>query len=104
MYNISTEVKMAWHRLLQWISEQAGLQLTIIEHSPPASIEDLWSREDMGCVLMCGWPFILAKHRPQLLAAVVPSPERYRDLPIYFSDFVVRKDSPFPSFGRFSRC
>jgi ABC-type phosphate/phosphonate transport system substrate-binding protein len=95
MYNISPEVKRAWHHFFQWISERADAQLTIIDHSLPDPIEDLWSRKDMGCVLMCGWPYFLRTPRPQLIAAAVPSPDRYGDLPIYYSDFIVREESPY---------
>lgn len=35
----------------------------------------------------------------ELLAAPVMKSERYKDLPIYFSDIVVRRESPFHSFG-----
>ena len=44
---------------------------------------------------MCGWPFACRKTKPHLLAAPVPSPKRYGDYPIYFSDFVVHKESRF---------
>jgi ABC-type phosphate/phosphonate transport system substrate-binding protein len=46
---------------------------------------------------MCGWPFAGRKTKPHLLAVPVPSPERYGDSPIYFSDFVVHKESQFLS-------
>ena len=46
---------------------------------------------------MCGWPFIEASPRPRLLAAPVPSPARFGGRPAYWSDLVVRTDSPYRS-------
>src|SRR5438093_13115227 len=43
---------------------------------------------------MCGYPWAMRAERPHLLAVPVPAPPRYRDRPIYFTDFVVRADSP----------
>jgi ABC-type phosphate/phosphonate transport system substrate-binding protein len=65
---------------------------------PPAPIEELWARADMGCVFMCGWPWAMhAAPRPIPLAAPVPSPPRYGGQPVYVSDFVVREDAPWRS-------
>jgi ABC-type phosphate/phosphonate transport system substrate-binding protein len=62
--------------------------------SRSASLEEIWARDDMACVFMCGYPWALSRARPILLAAPVPSPTRYRGKPEYVSDFVVRADSP----------
>src|SRR5262245_2086449 len=52
---------------------------------------------------MCGLPYTrLAARIPpgvELLAAPVMKARRYRGRPVYFSDVVVRKDSPFRSFA-----
>ena len=52
---------------------------------------------------LCGLPYVrLCRDRPGLLrplAAPVLDGERYQDRPVYFSDVVVRRDSPFRSFG-----
>jgi ABC-type phosphate/phosphonate transport system substrate-binding protein len=53
---------------------------------------------------MCGLPFSLARPQPSLVAAPVPSPRDYRGGPCYWTDLVVRADSPFETleqtFGR----
>jgi ABC-type phosphate/phosphonate transport system substrate-binding protein len=41
---------------------------------------------------MCGWPFIRAEPRPQLVVAPVPSGSRYQGRPVYFTDLIVRRD------------
>ena len=52
---------------------------------------------------ICGWPYVRKMARPdpnlELLAAPVMADPRYQDRPIYFSDVVVRRDSPYQSFA-----
>lgn len=94
MYDVSPTVREAWKGVLSWISREAGIDLDIITYPSPQPLEKLWSRPDLGCAFMCGWPFALASPQPRPIAAVVPSPERYGCSAVYFTDFVVRADSP----------
>src|ERR1700686_2740600 len=52
---------------------------------------------------LCGLPYVrLRREQPGLLqplAAPVLDDERCQDRPVYFSDVIVRRDSPFRSFG-----
>lgn len=52
---------------------------------------------------ICGLPYVqLARQNPppvELLAAPVLQGERYAGRPIYFSDVIVRRDSPFQTFA-----
>ena len=56
---------------------------------------------EMGWI--CGWPYVRKRRRSppnlELLAAPVPAGERYGGRPIYFSDVVVRADSPYQTFS-----
>ncbi len=51
---------------------------------------------------ICGLPYVqLMRLQPapvELLAAPVPSGARYRGKPVYFSDVIVRRDTPWRSF------
>ncbi len=51
---------------------------------------------------LCGLPYVrLCRERPGMLrplAAPVLDGARYQDRPVYFSDVIVRRDSPFRSF------
>jgi ABC-type phosphate/phosphonate transport system substrate-binding protein len=97
LYAITPDSKESWRQIFSWVSDRAGVELRLTDHPPPAPLQDLWSRDDLGCVLMCGWPFAGRKTKPHLLGVPVPSLERYGDSPIYFSDFVVHKESQFSS-------
>jgi ABC-type phosphate/phosphonate transport system substrate-binding protein len=66
-----------------------------VDQEPPATLADLWVRTDLGCAMMCGLPYSHRKPRPILLAAPVPSLDRYVGRPIYFTDVAVRTDSAF---------
>jgi ABC-type phosphate/phosphonate transport system substrate-binding protein len=94
MYSWSPSAAAAWHRLLGWVAKTADVDLTLMDQSDPTSLDDLWKREDMGCVFMCGYPWALRRDRPELLASPVPSPPRYGGRAAYVSDFIVRAAGP----------
>ncbi len=97
MYNVTPAAKAAWDALFAWVSGQSGVALRIIDHPAPAPLEALWARRDMGCVFMCGWPVSGATPQPQLIAAPVPSADRYQGKPIYFTDLIVRDGGGYHS-------
>ena len=66
MYAVTAEVEAGWRALLKHISHDAGVALTYMRYPAPKPLEDLWSRADLGCVLMCGYPIALQ------LAPVIP--------------------------------
>jgi len=94
MYSWSPSLASAWHRLLAWLGKTAGVDLALMDQSDPTPLDELWARDDMGCVFMCGYPWALRRDRPALLASPVPSPPRYGGRAIYVTDFIVRADSP----------
>ena len=95
MYSATPSVKADWKQLLAWVLEQAGLPWNVIDYDAPAPLSVLWARGDLGLAMMCGLPFAQRPERPTLIAAPVPSPARYAGKPVYFTDIVVRADSPF---------
>ena len=95
MYTVSAHTAELWRALLSTVSTQAGLKVDVIEHAPPAAIEDLWRRTDMAAVFMCGLPYSCARPKPALIAAPVPSAQDFAGRPEYWSELVVRSDSPY---------
>ncbi len=95
MYSVTPHVAALWRRLLGVVLAGAGGAIEIVDHAPPAPISELWQRPDKAAVFMCGLPCSLATPQPGLVAAPVPSPAAYGDRPCYWSDVVVRGDSPF---------
>ncbi|MBC7608390.1 MAG: PhnD/SsuA/transferrin family substrate-binding protein [Polaromonas sp.] len=95
MYSATPSVKADWKQLFAWVLERAGLPWRVIDYDAPAPLSVLWTRNDLGLAMMCGLPFARRGERPTLIAAPVPSPARYAGKPVYFTDIVVRADSPF---------
>src|ERR671924_2241587 len=93
LYEWAPTLVTAWRRLL----EDVGARATVALDFAPSgvSLDELWARDDLGCVFMCGYPYALRADRPALLAAPVPSPPRFGDRPVYVSDFIVRADAPY---------
>jgi ABC-type phosphate/phosphonate transport system substrate-binding protein len=99
MYSESPEAAELWRRLLAAVIEHAGLDIRLLEHAPPAPINELWQRPDKAAVFMCGLAFARFDSRLELIAAPVPSPPDFHSQPQYWSEMVVRKDSPFQTLS-----
>ena len=95
MYSPCPPAKQAWKDLLHWVLARAGLDWAVVDHDPPAMLAELWSRDDLGCVQMCGLPYALRAPQPRIVAAPIPSRARYEGRPVYYSDLIVRADSPY---------
>jgi ABC-type phosphate/phosphonate transport system substrate-binding protein len=95
MYSVTPPVAVLWRRLLGAILADTGMAIEVVDHAPPAPISELWRRPDKSAVFMCGLPYSLATPQPELVVAPVPSLPKYRGRACYWSDIVVRADSPF---------
>jgi ABC-type phosphate/phosphonate transport system substrate-binding protein len=95
MYAVDAQAAELWCALLSAVTTQAGMNVEVIEHAPPAPIDDLWRRTDMAAVFMCGLPYSRANPKPTLIAAPVPAAAEFSGLPKYWSELVVRGDSRF---------
>jgi ABC-type phosphate/phosphonate transport system substrate-binding protein len=93
MYNAVPAAAQAWRELFARVFADAGVAIEVIEHKHPDPIATLWTRPDLACAFMCGWPFTQAQPAMQAIAAPVPSPARYEGQPRYCSEFLVRADS-----------
>ena len=95
MYSVTPPVAALWRSLLRAILTDSGMTIEVMDHAPPAPISELWQRPDKAAVFMCGLPCSLATPQPELVVAPVPSPSEYHGRACYWSDIVVRADSPF---------
>jgi hypothetical protein len=99
MYSVSPAAKAAWRTLIEWAAQHAAVPIQFVEHEPPLLLSDLWSREDLGIVQMCGLPASLRDPSPTLIAAPIPTPTRYAGRSVYMSDLAVHVDSPFQTLA-----
>ena len=79
MYSVNPGAASAWKELFEWLARASGVDLRVIDHSFPAPLSELWSRPDLGCAFMCGFPYMLSTHPPRPVAAPVPLAGRCRE-------------------------
>lgn len=67
-----------------------------------------FARGEAEIGFLCGLLYVHLKRDPscpvELLAAPVLQGERYQDAPLYFSDVIVRRDSPYVTFENLREC
>jgi ABC-type phosphate/phosphonate transport system substrate-binding protein len=97
MYSVGPGAAAAWKELFGWVARESGVDLRVIDHKFPALLSDLWSRPDLGCAFMCGFPYKLAKDPPRPVAAPVPLGAPVQGRPVYATRLVVKAESAFRS-------
>ncbi len=95
MYAVTPAAKAAWQRLFEWVAVRARTDLLLVDHDPPLLLADLWSRDDLGAVMMCGLPLSRRQTPPVVLAQCVPSLPRYAQRAVYVTDIVVAAGASF---------
>ena len=95
MYSVTPAAAEAWRAVIGWATREARVPVEFVEHAPPKLLSELWARDDLGCVQMCGLPASLRSPPPTVLAAPQPSPPRYGGRAVYMSDIAVRADAPY---------
>jgi hypothetical protein len=73
MYSVTPAVEALWRDLLAQVTAEAGVPLQYVAYPAPQPLEDLWSRPDLGCVFMCGYPVALKLAPVVPIAAPVPA-------------------------------
>ena len=95
MYSVDPGAASAWKELFEWLARASGVNLRVINHAHPAPLAELWSRPDLGCAFMCGFPYKLSNHPPRPVAAPVPLGGPVPGSPVYATRLVVKADSSF---------
>ncbi len=95
MYAVTPAVEVAWRELLGHIAHESGVALQYLRYPAPQPLEHLWAREDLGAVLMCGYPVALKLARVTALVAPIPRAPWAQGRALYRSDLIVRTDSPY---------
>lgn len=88
--------------LANYVGKTLGVQTELIIDLPWQDREVLLDRGQMDVAWICGLPYATKVDRGEpriaLLAAPVMRGDRYADRPIYFSDVIVRVDTPYQTF------
>lgn len=92
----------------QFIADYVGQKLGCLTELTTGVSFDQFAAGESDVGFICGLPYIqLARQMPppvELLAAPVLEGERYAGQPIYFSDVIVRRDSPYQTFADLRGC
>ena len=89
-------------RVVAYLADRTGQPLELL---PPLAWGEQLRRLDAGDIrfaFLCGLPYVEKREAGlplELLAAPVMAAERYAGRPVYFTDVVVRADSPARSFA-----
>jgi ABC-type phosphate/phosphonate transport system substrate-binding protein len=97
MHSVNPGAASAWKELFEWVARESAVDLRVIDHAFPAPLADLWSRPDLGCAFMCGFPYKLSQHPPRPVAAPVPLGAPVPGKPVYATRLVVSAASSFRS-------
>lgn len=90
-------------RVYQYVVDAVGKELGInIELVEGAT--DYHDVAEAEITFICGLPYILRTNLLEAIAAPVLTGERYQQQPIYFSDVIVHKASPFQNFDELRGC
>jgi ABC-type phosphate/phosphonate transport system substrate-binding protein len=95
MYAVTPEVEAFWRGLLTRVAEEADVALEYLPYPAPRPLEHLWSRPDLGAVLMCGYPIALRLAPVQPIAAPIPRAPWAAGRAVYRTDLIVREDAPY---------
>ena len=94
MYAVSPEAEEAWRLLLGHVTRSAGVDFEYTPYPAPKPLEVLWTRSDLGCVFMCGFPIATKLADVMPIAAPIPAAPWAGGRAAYRSDLIVRADSP----------
>jgi phosphonate transport system substrate-binding protein len=92
----------------QFIAEYVGQRLGCPVELAIGESFDTFARGEADVGFICGLPYVQLMQRDEppveLIAAPVLQGERYQGRPIYFSDVIVRRDSPYAGFADLRGC
>jgi ABC-type phosphate/phosphonate transport system substrate-binding protein len=97
MYSVNPAAASAWRELFGWLARESGVDLRVIDHAFPSPLAELWSRPDLACAFMCGFPYALAAQKPRPVAAPIPVKALVPGRAVYATRLVVRANSKFRS-------
>ena len=95
MYAVTPAVEAGWRALLDHVSADAGVALDYVPYPAPLPLEDFWTRPDLGCVFMCGYPIALGLAAVTPIAAPIPRAAWAEGRAVYRSDLIVRAAAPY---------
>jgi phosphonate transport system substrate-binding protein len=89
--------------LARWLADQIDWPVEFVESTSWRGRERLFDQGQIDLIWICGLPYVRKADDPSmdvtLVAAPVMAGPRYQGRPVYYSDVVVRRQSPFQTFA-----
>jgi phosphonate transport system substrate-binding protein len=100
MVNLQSEVSASFlAAVAEHLTMNVGISVRFLDEGHWTERRDAFLRGEADLAFLCGLPYAIEADRPDprvsLVAAPVMAAPRYADAPVYFSDVVVRRDSPW---------
>lgn len=97
-------IRPAYQAVADYVGERLGRPVHLVD----GASFDAFAGGTVDAGFLCGLPYVqLARRNPppvELLAAPVLQGERYGGRPIYYSDVIVHRDSPYRTFADLRGC
>jgi phosphonate transport system substrate-binding protein len=88
-----------YEEISKYLAEKADVKTEFVTGLSYKTINDMLASGAVDCGFICGLPYVLLHDRPEpvadLLVAPIMKAPRYKGQPKYYSDLIVRKDSPY---------
>lgn len=88
-----------YEEITKYIAGKTGLRVEFVTGLSYSTINEMLSSGAVDCGFICGYPYVVMhdqqKPAVDLLAAPIMKAPRYKGQPKYYSDLIVRKDSPY---------
>jgi phosphonate transport system substrate-binding protein len=101
---LAPNIRPVYQAVAEYLSQRLDLPVQLGE----GRSLDAFAAGDLDAGFVCGLPYVqLARLDPppvEPLAAPVLQGERYKGRPVYFSDVIVHRDSPYRSFADLRGC
>lgn len=101
--SLADNVRENYGRIAAYIAQQAGEPAHLLSGAEAEEQFRMLADGRVHVAFICGLPYTQKFDRPnppvELLAAPVVQARRYRCRPVYFTDVIVRRDSPYQTFA-----
>lgn len=91
-----------FNKINTYLSSKSGIPCEFVTGLSYETINKMLADGAVDAAYVCGLPYVIERDRAQpsveLLVAPIMKAARYKDQPKYYSDLVVKKDSPYKSF------
>ncbi len=90
-----------YSRLARYLTTRSGVQTEFVSGLAYGTINSMLADGTVHCGFICGLPYVMLRDEPRpaarLIAAPIMKAARYQGQPKYYSDLIVRADSPYQS-------